>query len=328
MIRKRYITVILLLWFAAFAAAQGGGGLTLFGDIKVDESAASGVKPMSFQVLLYSEGGNLLFRETVPSNGRYRFLNLRPGRYQIVVELESVEIARVSATLSSPFKTDYRRDIELQWRGTYNKTIAQVISAADIYARSKSQEAQFSKALNASDEKNYEKAVALLREIVANDPKDFPAWTELGTVYFIVKNFAESEASYLEALKIKTDYAVALISLGRLRIAENKFEGAVQVLTDAVKAAPTSAQANYFLGEAYLQLKLGSKAVPFLYEAIKLDPMGMADAHLRLAALYNARDLKYRAAAEYEAYLQKRPDCPDKKRIKEYIATYKKRNVP
>jgi len=43
--------------------------------------------------------------------------------------------------------------------------------------------------------------------------------------------------------------------------------------------------------------------VPFLYEAIKLDPAGMAEAHLRLAALYNARDMKDKAAAEYEAFL-------------------------
>ena len=325
--RQRCLPAIIVLSLAAFAAAQGGGGLTLFGDLKVDESTTAGLKPMSFQVLLYSESGNLLLRETVPSNGRYRFLNLRPGRYEIVVELENLEIARVSANLSSPFKADFRKDIELQWVDRNRRKKAEVISALDNYNRSKSQAAQFSKALEASDKKHYEKAIALLREIVVNDPKDFPAWTELGTAYFIVKDFVESERSYLEALKLEPEYAVALISLGRLRIAEKKFDGAVEVLSTAVKAAPQSAQANYFLGEAYLQLKLGSKAVPFLNEAIKLDPSGMADAHLRLAALYNAKDLKDKAAAEYEAYLQKRPDCPDKKKIQEYIATYKTHNV-
>jgi Tfp pilus assembly protein PilF len=61
-----------------------------------------------------------------------------------------------------------------------------------------------------------------------------------------------------------------------------------------------------------------------LNEALKLDPEGMAEAHLRLAALYNARDLKDRAAAEYEAFLKLRPDYPDKKKLKEYIAANKK----
>lgn len=325
---RKFSSIILLISLAVVAAAQGGGGLTLFGDLKVDESETSGLKPMSFQVLLYSESGGLLFRETVPSNGRYRFLNLRPGRYEIVVELESLEIARVSANLSSPFRTDFRKDIELQWLDRYRKTKTQVISAGDQYDRSGSQAATFNKALEAADKRRYEKAISLLRDIVTRDPKDFPAWTQLGTAYFILKNFGESERAYLEALKVQPEYAVALISLGRLRIAEQKFDAAVEVLNNAVKTAPQSAQANYFLGEAYLQLKLGSKAVPFLTEAIKLDPLGMADAHLRLAALYNAKNLTDKAAAEYEAYLQKRPDSPDKKKIQEYIAAYKKRTAP
>jgi len=323
--RQRCVPVIILLWIATLAAAQGGGGLTLFGDIKVDESATSDLRPMSFQVLLYSESGNLLLRETVPSNGRYRFLNLRPGRYEIVVELENLEIARVSVNLSSPFKADFRKDIELQWLDRNRRKKAQVISALDNYNRSKSQAAQFSKALEASNKKHYEKAIALLREIVVNDPKDFPAWTELGTAYFITKDFVESERAYLEALKLQPEYAVALISLGRLRIAEKKFDGAVEVLTNAVKAAPESAQANYFLGEAYLQLKLGSKAIGYLYEAIRLDPIGMADAHLRLAALYNAKQLKDKAVAEYEAFLKQRPDYPDRKKIEAYIEANKRK---
>ena len=87
---------------------------------------------------------------------------------------------------------------------------------------------------------------------------------------------------------------------------------------------PTSPQANYFLGEAYLQVKLGSRAVPYLNEAIRLDPMGMADAHLRLAALYNARDLKDKAASEYVEFLKQRPDYPEKKKLEAYITTNKK----
>ena len=72
-----------------------------------------------------------------------------------------------------------------------------------------------------------------------------------------------------------------------------------------MKADPKSATANYFLGEAYLALKKGSKAVGYLNEALKLDPIGMADAHLRLAALYNLAGYKDRAAAEYEQFLTK-----------------------
>jgi tetratricopeptide (TPR) repeat protein len=318
-----FLTLILLLLFAFSVNAQAGGH-TLLGDVRVDENQTSGLKPLFLQVLLYSEDGRLLTRQTISSNGRYRFQDLRDGRYDVAVEVENVEIARVRVFVSAPYKTDFRQDLEFQWKDKSSRVRPEVVSAADLYNRSTANADLFRKAAEASDQRNFDRAISLLRHIVETDPKDFPAWTELGTTYFIQKNFEAAEITYTEALKRNADYVVALISLGRLRIVRENFKGAIDVLTHAVEVQPTSPQANYFLGEAYLQAKLGSKAVPYLNKAIQVDPVGMAEAHLKLAALYNARDLKDRAAAEYEAFLKQRPDYPDKKRLKEYIAVNKK----
>ena len=103
-------------------------------------------------------------------------------------------------------------------------------------------------------------------------------------------------------------------------------DGAIEVLNRALKLQPTSAEANYFLGEAYLDAKLGSKAVPHLNEAIRLDPVTMADAHLLLAALYNATGLKDKAAAEYAAFLKQRPNYSDRKKLEAYISAAKSRH--
>jgi tetratricopeptide (TPR) repeat protein len=320
--RSKALSILLVILCAGTVAAQAGGH-TLFGDIKVDERETNGAKPASFQVLLYSEAGGLLMRQVVPSNGRYRFLDLRNGRYVVVVEFENFEVARVLVPVNSPFKTDFRQDIELQWRKAFTAR-AGVISVADNYSRSATNATLFNKAIKASTKKRYDEAILILREIVGTDSADFQAWQELGTMYFIQKNFAEAEESYIQALKMHDNYALALISLGRLRIATKNFNGALEVLGQAVKVEPASPQANYFLGEAYLQVKLGSKAVPYLNEAIRLDPVGMADAHLRLAALYNASGLKDKAANEYAEFLRQRPDYPEKKSLQAYIAAYKK----
>src|ERR1700730_3232867 len=322
--RHKPLSIFLILLLAGSVAAQAGGH-TLFGDIKVDESQASASKPLSLHIVLYSESGDLILRQIVPLNGRYRFLNLRDGRYDVVVEVENLEIARVRVYVSSPFKTDFRQDIELELRESSRIPRSGVVSAADIYSRSAANATLFSKANKASEKKNYAQAISLLRQIVDSDPADFPAWQELGTMYFIEKNFADAEEAFSKALQTHANYAVALISLGRLRIARKNFSGAIEVLTQAVKVQSTSSQANYFLGEAYLQVKLGSKAVPYLNEAIKLDPVGMADAHLRLAALYNARNLKDKAAAEYSEFLKQRPDYPEKKELEAYITANRKR---
>lgn len=305
-------------------AVRTGGNNIVYGDIKVQEDQTSSPKPLALDILLYTEAGNLVSRQTVQSNGRYRFVNLTDGRYQIVVEVENNEVARFPVDFSSPFKNEIRQDIEFEWRDSSRGAGAAVVSVADQYNRPTKDVAAFNTATEAIQKKQYDQAGVLLRQIVETDPNDFPAWERLGTVYFIQKKFDEAEKSYSEALKSHPKYALVLISLGRLRIVQKNFDGAVEVLDQAVKIEPGSAQANYFLGEAYLQIKKGSKAVAYLYEALRIDPLGMAEAHLRLAALYHGAGMKEKAAIEYEQFLKKIPDYPDRKKLEQYIAENKK----
>jgi len=323
------LLLILLLNASAVVSGQRGiparapGSHVVYGDVKIDESQAGGRKAVSLDVVLYNEFGNIVARQTVQGNGRYRFIDLADGRYSIVVEAENSEVTRFNVSFSS-FKTDVRQDIELQLKDLSAATRPAVVSAAESYDRPAKTTNIFNKADEAVKSKKYDLAVSLLRQVVTTDDKDFPAWSELGTVYFIQKNYDEAEKAYQQAIAKRPDYAVALISLGRLRIAQKNFEGAIEVLAQAVKAQPTSPLANYFLGEAYLQNKKGSLAVGYLNAAIKLDPVGMADAHLRLAALYNAVGMKDKAAAEYEQFLKKRPDDPEREKLQAYISANKK----
>jgi Tfp pilus assembly protein PilF len=62
-----------------------------------------------------------------------------------------------------------------------------------------------------------------------------------------------------------------------------------------------------------------------LNEAIRLDPIGKASAHLRLAALYNAAGMKDKAALEYEQFLMKRPDFSEREKLRQYVKNNKKR---
>ena len=318
-------SLIAVIILAGAVVAQSGGHV-LFGDIKVDESQATGSTMATFQVLLYSEAGNLVMRQTVPSNGRYRFLELRNGRYELVIEFENKEIARVLVSVNSPFKTDFRQDVELQWKNISRVVKTGVVSAAEFYNRSPANASLLRQAREATEKKHYDRANSLMRQIVDADDRDFPVWEELGTNFFILKTFFEAESCYLKALQLKPEFVPAMINLGRLRIVVKNLNGAVEVLDRAVKLQPTSPAANYFLGEAYLDAKLGSKAVPYLNEAIKLDPATMADAHLLLAALYNAKGLKDKAAAEYSAFLKQRPNYSDRKKLEAYIAANKVRN--
>ena len=124
----------------------------------------------------------------------------------------------------------------------------------------------------------------------------------------------------MKATQVRPTFALAFINLGRLRTSNKKFEEALDPLTKAIELQPNSGEANLLLGEVYLQLKKGSKAVTYLTEAARL---GKPEAHMRLATLYNAVGMKDKAAAEYEEYLKKNPNYPEKKKLEQYIQANK-----
>lgn len=304
--------------------ASRSTGFTLFGDVEVSWEGTDQAKSLLFDVLLYSRSGVLVDRQRVGSKGRYRFLNVPQGDYDLVIEFENSEVARTQVRLIGT-ATDFRQDLALQWRaGSASRPKAATISAEDAYDRRPPNKDRFEKAQEAFDRKEYDKAIALLKQIVSDDPQDFQAWSELGTVYLVQKNLPDADKSYLRATEIRPSFFRALLNLGRARLLEKNFDGAITALTQALTVQPTSAEANYFLGEAYLQVKKGSKAVGYLYEALRLEPIKMAEAHLLLAALYNGAGLKEKAAAEYQEFLKKKPNYADKKKLEQYIAQNKK----
>lgn len=314
-----------LLLVGGGLAVQRGGGHTVYGDFKVDNSRVGGLMPETFYLVLYNSNGYSVDRQTVSNNGRFRFFDVANGEYYISVEVESNEVARVHMRLSENEKTDIRRDIALEWQaGLADRARNRAGSVADAYNRSAANKLLMKNAEEAIKKNNFEQSVSLLKEVVAADPKDFVAWTELGTVYFRQENLTDAEKAYQRALQEQPGFILALINLGKLRVAKKDFEGAIESLDLAVKAQPQSADANFLLGEAYLQVKKGSKAVGYLGEALRLDPIGKADAHLRLAALYKGAGLKDKAVAEYEHFLAKKPDYPDKEKILRYIKENKK----
>ncbi|MEW6211786.1 MAG: tetratricopeptide repeat protein [Acidobacteriota bacterium] len=311
-----------LALLALLIVAQDGH--TLFGDFKVAGETDPNA-PITFNLILYTRTGNVVGRQTITNNGRYKFFGVSNGEYFLTVELANEEVARIPIMIQEFRKTDIRQDIELEWRGSSKKPPATGTVAADmVYDRTTENKIRFEKALEAIRRKDYKQAAALLGEIVAADPKDYMAWTDLGTVHFKENDFDEAELSYRRAIEANPSFLPALLNLGRARIARKNFDGAIDVLTEAVRLHPRSADVNYFLGEAYLQIKKGSKAVGYLYESIRLDPVGHAEAHLRLAALYNAAGLKNKAAIEYEEFLKKKPDHPDRKKLEQYIKENKK----
>lgn len=270
--------------------------------------------------------GSIVARQPVRNNGSYSFGNVPRIAVSLLIEADGLEISNYQIGTLNPPPLANRHDIIISWNqvGRAVKLRNEVITIRNSYKRTDVNQGRLENALGSVRAKKYDAAEKELKKMLADDGNDFVAWTELGSAYFLMEKYGDAESSYGKALALKTDFGPALLNLGKLQIAQKKPDGAIEILSRALAQSPDSADVNHYLGEAYLQAKKGSKAVPLLNRAIELAPTEKTDLHLRLATLYNAANLKGRAAAEYKLFLEKVPNYKNKAEIEKYI----KENLP
>ncbi len=275
----------------------------------------------SLTVAVYS-GGTLLDRRTIANRGAFMFSGLPRNGLTLTVEADGMEVARVPVPILNPPPLSNRQDIFLTAAqiGQVSERKKEVTELLNSYLRSEENQKLFDKALSAGKEKKTDGAQKLFKQLLAADPNDFVAWSELGNIYFKADKFSDAEKAYDKSLELKPDFGPTLLNGGKFFLSQKNLTRSIELLEKAVTQTPNSAEANRFLGEAYLQNRVGSKAVVYLNKAIELDPVGMADAHLSLAALYNAAKLKDRAVNEYKLFLEKVPNYPEKAKIEKYIS--------
>ena len=295
------------------------GAQIICGQVKIRGLTPTDPRP-TIQVTLLT-GGVPVERMRAGDNGYYYFQRSAGNTSSLIFEVNEIEVGRVQ--LMAGMGNTTRRDVEVDLSSLSNfaRGAPGVVSVQDNYPRTAEANKLFSQAMAYAKANQRENAIAAFSEIVAKDPKDFVAWSQLGTLNF-EKNPKLAREAYQKALEAKPDFFFVLLNYGKLELAQKNYDTSVELLTKALSIDPSSADANHYLGEAYLGAKKGSKAVVYLNEAIRLSPIAKAEIHLRLASLYHAANLKDRAAAEYKLFLTKVPDHPEKKRFEQYIADH------
>jgi Flp pilus assembly protein TadD len=294
-----------------------GTRMNVSGQIKLDSPEKPARRPVIvIQVLV---NGAVADRTVANDTGHYLFRNIPRQNVSIIVEVDGMEVARqpvITAAMGNP-----RLDFVVPWaRPGANSAPPSVLATDSYYKRTPKNEELYRKALTASRGNDAEGAVQFLNQVLESDPKDHVAWTELGTIFFKMNSLADAEACYFKAIELKRDFYHALLNLGKLYITKKDGVNAALVLSNAVAAKPSAAEAHNLLGEAYLLQKKGSSAAHHFNEALKIAPGEMADTHLRLAMLYDAAGARNKASAEYKAFLGKRPEYPERKQLEKYIA--------
>ncbi len=325
----RFVGVCLLLLTASISGLAQKDNLALYGDVKIRVKGER-TTPVTATLILFMPAGKEvalptgpeLSRQKIPNGGSYRFSNLVPGEYELAVEIDLHEVSRTRIFLSSlhaPF--GLQQDIVFDYQPPGSSTDSPTISATPVHSRTAENKRLFKKAEDAVAKNDYDQAISLLKQMVASDKGDYQAQAILGTLLASQGKVDEAEQAYLAALTANPAFAPALLDFGRLRLKQKRFAEAIEPLTKLVELNPDSGDANLLLGDAYVQMDQKSKAIPYLNSAARL---GYPEAHLRLAWIYDGNGAREKAALEYEEFLKKKPNYPDRQKLEDYIRANKK----
>ena len=122
------------------------------------------------------------------------------------------------------------------------------------------------------------------RTILAEDPKNLDALSNLGVVYFRTSKIRSAESTLKKALAIAPNDDFVLTTLGIVHYRQSRFDDALKELRKAIEINPNSATAHNYLGITASQKGRQQEAEKEMLQAITQDP-NYADAHFNLAVI-------------------------------------------
>jgi arylsulfatase A-like enzyme/Flp pilus assembly protein TadD len=135
-----------------------------------------------------------------------------------------------------------------------------------------------------------ERAVALLREVVAVQDMNPGAWNSLGLAYWKTNNFEKALSSYKKALELNPENALVYGNLGNLYLTAQNLDLAEESFRKAFKLNPKLTEVNNGLGAVYFQRGDFLAAEGYFRKSVELAPSNYL-AYYNLLILY-ARKLK------------------------------------
>ena len=134
------------------------------------------------------------------------------------------------------------------------------------------------------EEGEYRTAEKQYQTVLAKDPKNLDALSNLGVVYFRTGKIRSAESTLKKALAIAPKDDFVLTTLGIVHYRQSKFDEALKELRKAIELNPNSATAHNYLGITASQKGRQQEAEKEMLQAIAEDP-NYADAHFNLAVI-------------------------------------------
>jgi tetratricopeptide (TPR) repeat protein len=139
----------------------------------------------------------------------------------------------------------------------------------------------FLEAVQAEEAGEKAAAIRLYQQIMERDPSFAPAWINLGTIHFHMREFDWAEQLYRKATEIDPSYVLAFFDLGNVLDELQRPNESIEAYLRAVKLAPGYADAHYNLALAYERRDQGRAALRHWQTYLRRDNRGPWAEHAR-----------------------------------------------
>lgn len=133
--------------------------------------------------------------------------------------------------------------------------------------------------------RQYDQAEEKYLQVLQQDKNNVPTLANLAAIELDLAHLDAAETNITQAITLAPDDAFSQFVLGRLRLAQKRYDEAVDALSLAAKLDPRDAQIQNFLGLTLSEKGLRGPAETALRKAIQLDP-SYGSAHNNLAVIY------------------------------------------
>ena len=142
-------------------------------------------------------------------------------------------------------------------------------------------QSRFLAAVQSEEAGEKRQAMAIYEEIIAANPEYAPAYINLGTIYFHLRQYGRAEDLYRRATQADPDYVLAFFDLGNVLDELERLDESIAAYRQAVVLAPKYADAHYNLALAYERKGERRSALRHWQVYVRLDRNGPWADHAR-----------------------------------------------
>lgn len=140
---------------------------------------------------------------------------------------------------------------------------------------------RFLAAVQAEEAGEKQRAITLYQEIMALDPGYAPAYINLGTLHFHLRQYERAEQLYRRATEADPGYVLAFFDLGNVLDELQRLDESIDAYRRAVELAPRYADAHYNLALAHERKSERRPALRHWQAYVRLDSTGPWADHAR-----------------------------------------------